>query len=139
MMRHALALMMVGVLQAIALGPAHADDLTPATKISQDLADLAAPSLAATFAVPGGFTRAPMTVSGDSVAINAVATGDPAALEADLVALGASNTAIAGRMVSGRIPIAAIPLLEGVASLQFARAAHRVTFSLAIFTRPTAT
>jgi hypothetical protein len=118
----------MGLLLVGGAGVAVAQDLKPATKISQDLAELAVPSsAAATFVVPGSFTRAPMIVSGDWVTINAVAAGDPAALEADLIALGATDTAIAGRMVSGRIPIVAIPLLEGVTSLQFARAAHRVT------------
>ena len=46
--------------------------------------------------------------------------GIRAVLEADLIALGASNTAVAGRLVSARLPISAIPSLEGVASLRFA-------------------
>ena len=109
MMRHAVAVVVLAVLLAIGIGSAHADDPEPATRISQDLADLGAAPFAAAV-VPGTFVRAPLTVSGDHVTIDAVAAGDPAILEADLIALGATNTAVAGRMVSARIPIAAIPL-----------------------------
>jgi subtilisin family serine protease len=69
----------------------------------------------------------PPPVVGDWVTIDAVAAADPSALEAELIALGARDTAIAGRLVSARLPIAAIPSLEGVASLQFARRAYRKT------------
>ena len=72
---------------------------------------------------PGSFSASPPVVVGDWVTIDAVAAGDPSDLEAELIALGAANTAIAGRLVSARIPIAAIPSLEGVAPLRFARQA----------------
>ena len=66
------------------------------------------------------FTALPPAAAGDWVTIDAVAAGDPSELEADLIALGASNTAVAGRLVSARLPISAITSLEGVASLRFA-------------------
>jgi hypothetical protein len=65
-----------------------------------------------TQAEPGAI-EAPATPILDVVTIDAVASGDPEALEAELIALGAEDTAIAGRMVSARIPVAAILFLTG--------------------------
>ena len=59
----------------------------------------------------------------DRVVIDAAAIGDVRALEADLVALGMRYAAAYGRIVSGQLPIAAIPTLSTLASLAFARAA----------------
>ncbi len=61
------------------------------------------------------------------VVVDLVADGDPEALAADLQALGLQNPAVFGRMVSGRLPIPAIPALENLSSLRFARAAYAVT------------
>ena len=58
----------------------------------------------------------------DRVLIDAAAAGDARALEADLVALGLRHAAAFGRLVSGELPIAAIPALGTLASLAFARA-----------------
>jgi hypothetical protein len=55
------------------------------------------------------------------VLIDAVASGDVGALRTELVALGMRHTAVAGRIVSGRLPVPAIPCLVNVAALQFAR------------------
>jgi hypothetical protein len=70
-------------------------------------------------------TIAPIT--GGSVVIDAAASGDPEALAADLRALGADKVTVFGRMVSGRLPITAIPALKDLASLQFARPAYATT------------
>ena len=59
----------------------------------------------------------------DRVVIDATATGDVRALEADLVALGMRHAAAFGRIVPGQLPIAAIPTLSTLASLAFARGA----------------
>jgi len=61
------------------------------------------------------------------VTVDAVAAGDPTELEGELIALGARDTAIAGRLVSARLPIASIPSLEGLTSLRFARQALHTT------------
>jgi hypothetical protein len=120
--------MMLGLLLVSGTGLAAADGVKPATRISQDLADLLSPRAAAlSVETDEGVIESPVTPIPDVVTIDAVASGDPAALEAELIALGAQDTAIAGRMVSARIPLAAIPYLEGVVSLQFARAAQAVT------------
>jgi len=63
-------------------------------------------------------------VSGGSVVIDAAASGDPEALATDLRALGANNVTVFGRMVSGLLPITAIPALKDLSSLQFARPAY---------------
>jgi hypothetical protein len=106
-----------------------ADDLAkPTTRISQDLADLAAPAAsAATMAAPDSLSVWNPSSTDDWVTIDAVGTGDPRALEVELISLGARNTAVAGRVVSARLPISAIPSLEGVTSLRFARQALRTT------------
>jgi hypothetical protein len=119
----------VGFLVLGGAGVVAAADLPPlvkaATRISKDLAVLAVPPEAATFAAPAptpdGFATIQPEVVGDWVTIDATAAGDPYALEAELITLGARDTAVAGRMVSARFPVASIPSLEGVTSLQFAR------------------
>jgi hypothetical protein len=61
------------------------------------------------------------------VVVDAVAAGDPEALRADLERLGARRLAVARRLVSGRLPIAAIPDAARLASLQSLRPAMGVT------------
>ncbi|PYO11635.1 MAG: hypothetical protein DMD75_10275 [Candidatus Rokuibacteriota bacterium] len=63
----------------------------------------------------------------DRVIVDAVASGDVAALEADLRVLGMQGSVSAGRMVSGQLPISAIGALSGLSSLRFVRAATSVT------------
>lgn len=55
--------------------------------------------------------------------VDAVAAGDVVDLRRALVALGMRQTATAGRIVSGQLPIAAIPAMAALPSLRFARAA----------------
>lgn len=57
----------------------------------------------------------------ERVIIKAVADGDVGALKAALSALGMQNAAVFGRVISGELPIAAIPALDGISSLRFAR------------------
>jgi hypothetical protein len=64
--------------------------------------------------------------------IDTAASGDPESLAADLRALGAENVTVFGRLVSARLPITAIPALEGLSSLQFARPAYATTNSGAV-------
>jgi Subtilase family len=61
------------------------------------------------------------------VAVDAVASGDVRALQADLEALGMPEAVAAGRLVSGQLPIAAIADMAALASLQFARPAYAIT------------
>jgi len=60
----------------------------------------------------------------ERVVIDAVADGDVPALRAALASLGMRNVATSGRVVSGDLPIAAIPALDATAGLRFARASY---------------
>ncbi len=66
-------------------------------------------------------------IAGGSVVVDTAASGDPQALASDLRALGASKVTVFGRMVSAHLAIPAIPALEGLSSLQFARPAYAIT------------
>ena len=61
------------------------------------------------------------------VSIDTAAAGDPKVLAADLEALGLKGAAVFGRMVSGLLPTSAVPALETLASLKFARPASAMT------------
>ena len=62
----------------------------------------------------------------DRVLIDAVASGDPTALESDLAGLGMRQAVAFGRIVSGQLPISAIPSMAALPSLKSARAAAAV-------------
>jgi len=64
-----------------------------------------------------------LMVIDDRVIVDATATTDAQALKADLVALGMRNAVAFGRIVSGQLPISAIPALATLESLAFVRAA----------------
>jgi hypothetical protein len=120
--------MVAGFLLLGGTGLVFADEAKPVTRMSRDLARLPERHRAdVTGLGPAGYVEVPPAVTGDWVTVDAVASGDPRVLEAELIALGAHNTAVAGRLVSARLPIAAIPRLEGVATLQFAHPAYRMT------------
>ena len=81
---------------------------------------------------PSGFTsRNPLVarIAEGYVIVNTTAEDDPEALASDLEALGLEDPAVFGRMVSGRLPLAAIPALENLGSLRFARAAYAMTLA----------
>ena len=63
----------------------------------------------------------------DRVVVDATASGDANVLKVDLEALGMQQAVAFGRIVSGQLPIAAIPRLEGLSSLNSARAAVALT------------
>jgi len=71
----------------------------------------------------------PMPVRDGYVTIDAVAQTNAVALVADLKALGLQDAAVAGRTVSGRLPIAAIPEAAALTDLRFARPARAMTFT----------
>ena len=73
----------------------------------------------------GGFRSADplVRVVGDRVVVDAVASGDADVLKSDLVSLGMQDAVVFGRIVSGQLPISAIPAAAALPSLQFARAA----------------
>jgi hypothetical protein len=61
------------------------------------------------------------------VVIDAVASGDVHALQADLEALGMQGAVAFGRIVSGQLPISAIEGMAALASLQSVRPAYATT------------
>jgi len=62
----------------------------------------------------------------DRVIIDAVASVDANALKTDLETLGMRQAVSFGRIVSGQLPIRAIPSMAELSSLNFARAATAV-------------
>lgn len=58
-----------------------------------------------------------------SVIIDAIASKDAQTLKRDMEALGLKNSGMFGRVVSGNFPLAEIPKLSGLKSLNFARRA----------------
>lgn len=69
------------------------------------------------------------TVADGYVVVDALAAGETQALQADLEALGMKGTARAGRVVSGRLPIEAIPEMAKLSTLRAAHPARPLTFS----------
>ena len=63
----------------------------------------------------------------DHVVVDAVASGDVEILKADLVSLGMQRAVAFGRIVSGELPILAIPAAAALASLRFAQSAVFIT------------
>ena len=76
-----------------------------------------------------------MNISEETVVIDAAASGDPNALANDLKALGAQDLAVFGRMVSGRLPLSAIPALKDLTSLQLARPSYAIKHTGSVTTQ----
>jgi Subtilase family/FG-GAP-like repeat len=68
-----------------------------------------------------------VTLVNDSVVVDAVASRDVNILKSDLVALGMQQAVAFGRIVSGQLPLSAIPAAAGLASLRFAQSAAAMT------------
>lgn len=104
----------------------------PGTRVSQELQQLYREFTR--FASRGGdrsfVPQNPvLRVRDDRVAIDAVAAFDAQQLRAELEALGLKKAAVFGRMVGGLLPIASIPSMQELATLNFARAAMATTNS----------
>lgn len=134
------------VLLALGLDPLPADDGHPAAHIvaigagATDRAGKAGPDLYALHREyqaylqrpdartrgPSGFTsrNSLARIALGHVVIDTAAEGDPEGLAVDLKALGLQGMAVFGRMVSGHLPIPAIPALETLGSLRFARPSY---------------
>ncbi|MFB6273513.1 MAG: T9SS type A sorting domain-containing protein [Salinibacter sp.] len=65
-----------------------------------------------------GRVISPLSADGQSVAVEAIAAGDPARLLQDLQALGLTDGVTAGNVVGGRLPISAIDEAASLASLR---------------------
>ena len=68
-----------------------------------------------------------VTLVNDRVVVDAVASGDVNVLKSDLVSLGMQHAVAVGRIVSGQLPISAIPAAAGLTSLRFAQSAAATT------------
>lgn len=66
-------------------------------------------------------------IGDELVTVDAVAVASPDDLRNTLTALGMQDIAVAGRIVSGRLPIASLPELAGSGQLQFARPSYAMT------------
>jgi hypothetical protein len=108
---------------------AHDDKSTTFAKIGPELSSLYNQYSAALASNPGAPFRStnPLVhIIEDRVIIDALASGDVNTLKADLVSLGMEQAVAFGRIVSGQLPIAAIPHLARLPSLNFARAAAAI-------------
>jgi hypothetical protein len=63
-------------------------------------------------------------IDGDRVVVDVTAHGDARALESELIGLGMRHTAVFGAVVSGELPIAAVPVLPTLAGLRSARPSY---------------
>ena len=70
-----------------------------------------------------------LRLSGGRVVVDAVASGHPDTLRADLEKLGMADISQKGNVVSGLLPISSIDALETLGSLQFARPSYAMTWA----------
>ncbi|HEX9265727.1 MAG TPA: S8 family serine peptidase [Candidatus Binatia bacterium] len=68
-----------------------------------------------------------ITLVGDRVVVDAVASKDVNLLKADLESLGMQQAVAFGRIVSGQLPVSALPAAASMASLQFAQPPVAIT------------
>src|ERR1051325_7320688 len=83
-------------------------------------------------AVPFSSRDPLVTVVDQRVVVDAVASGDPNVLMADLESLGMEHAIAFGRIVSGQLPVSVIPAAARLTSLRFARSAVAVTSAGAV-------
>ena len=74
-------------------------------------------------------SRKLIRIKDEKVTIDAVAAGDVDQLVRKLETLGMENTAVFGRMVSGRLPIAALEQASRLNALKLARSAYAMTMA----------
>jgi hypothetical protein len=127
--RSSWAALQLSALLAVAVGTAGAHDAALA-KVGPELralydAYLAARTDGRPLVVPNPLVR----VVEDRVIVDAIASDDVVGLAAGLVALGMKEAVTAGRIVSGQLPISAIPAMAALPGLTFARAAMPVNRS----------
>jgi hypothetical protein len=108
------------LLATLAALPAAGKEDAPTAKISPELKALYEAYLRAQRDATSFVPDPLMPVVDDRVIVDASASGDVAALLADIVALGARGAVSAGRIVSGQVPIAALGSLAALPTLQFA-------------------
>jgi hypothetical protein len=121
-----LFLFVVLLVSLFALYPAGAapDGAEALTKVGPELRALyGAYRMAQEQGGPLHVTDPTIQVVEDRVVVDAVASGDVGALRDRLLALGMRSAAIAGRIVSGQLPIGQIAAMAALPELRYARAA----------------
>jgi len=83
--------------------------------------------LAQRSAVPFSSGDPLVTLADNRVVVDAVASEDVNALKADLESLGMQHAVAFGRIVSGQLPVSAIPAAARLTGLRFARSAVAIT------------
>src|SRR5215471_5973037 len=112
MMCRLTALCVACAVLAAGVGPAAIEKNGPMEKISPELLALYNAYVAAEGrGIPFAASNPLVRIVDDRVVVDAVASGDVAALETDLGALGMREAVSAGRIVSGQLPISAIAAL----------------------------
>jgi len=86
-------------------------------------------------AVPFSSDDPLVRLADNRVIVDAVASQDVNALKADLESLGMQHAVAFGRIVSGQLPVSAIPAVARLTSLRFARSALAVTSAGAVTTQ----
>jgi len=86
-------------------------------------------------AVPFSSSDPLVRLADNRVIVDAVASQDVNALKADLESLGMQHAVAFGRIVSGQLPVSAIPAVARLTSLRFARSALAVTSAGAVTTQ----
>jgi hypothetical protein len=117
----------LGVCLALSLQGQTLPGKTTTSKLTAGLQRLVAPAAKAATAGPVQISPAPVPTRNGLVALDAVASGDPKVLLADLQALGLKGGATRGRLVSGLLPVGKVSQLAGLKSLKLARPAYRAT------------
>ena len=79
-----------------------------------------------------------MQIRGDKVVVDITIKEDAASAKAELQQLGATVTAVYGRMISALVPISALPKLEGSSTIRFVRPAYKPMHAGQLATRRTA-
>ncbi len=113
-------------------GPDGADKDGPLARVSYDLARLHHAWRAHAAVAPGRAFRAPAPSlhvrrragGADAVVVEAIAEASASTLRADLEALGLREAATAKQVVSGWLPLEAVPAAAALPSLRFLSAAH---------------
>lgn len=111
---------------AIASAQSNRETAARTAKIAPDLIALSEEYSAYLSAKKTGAFRPsnfPGRIVDDRILIDAVASGEADLLRSELTSIGMRHAVAFGRMVSGELPIAAIPKLADLPALKFARSA----------------
>jgi uncharacterized repeat protein (TIGR01451 family) len=121
---------LIGLFLSVAPAAAQTGKDPQLGRLTHALIDLHEQHLARTAQGSRAALRAPnrfVKLVDDRVVIDAVAADDPEALKSEMEALGMENAVVAGRIVSGQLPVSALGSAADLRSLKFAREAAATT------------